>query len=43
MLCFESRKKLSGGLNNAFLSVLCVLQVETARNLYQCILWYECH
>ena len=40
MLWFESRKQLSGGLNNAFLSVLVVLQVETARNLY--VLWYEC-
>ena len=40
MLWFESRKQLSGGLINAFLSVLVVLQVETARNLY--VLWYEC-
>ena len=34
MLWFESRKKLSGGLNNVFLSVLGVLQVETAKYLY---------
>ena len=34
MLWFESRKKISGGLIKAFLSVLDVLQVETARNLY---------
>ena len=40
MLWFESRKQLSGGLINAFLSVLVVLQVETAKNLY--VLWYEC-
>ena len=40
MLWFESRKQLSGGLINAFLSVLVVLQVETARNLY--VLMYEC-
>ena len=38
MLWFESRKQLSGGL--IILSVLVVLQVETARNLY--VLWYEC-
>ena len=40
MLWFESRKQLSGGLINAFLSVLVVLQVETAQNLY--VLRYEC-
>ena len=34
MLWFESRKKLSGGLIKSFLSVLGVLQVEMARNLY---------
>ena len=35
MLWFGSRKKLSGGLINVFfLSVLGVLQVEMARNLY---------
>ena len=33
MLWFRSRKK-SGGLINAFLSDLCVLQVETGRSLY---------
>ena len=33
MLWFECRKKLSGGLINAFLSVLGVLKVETARNI----------
>ena len=33
MLRFESRKK-SGGLINAFSSVLGVLRVKTARNLY---------
>ena len=35
-------EKLFGGLINAFLSVLGALQVETARNLYLCMLWYEC-